>query len=948
MTLGPVSEALRSELLQEVRRQGILVWLDKDASYSEFVDRLAEEHRAGRFPYPVIGFRGSFLETLFALETYGSGYEKHSLIVHMPGFNEDSIRTTPVLELYAAGTRFRKGLDTLVRQAATGRALPSDVDDFLTSEPSLEAADAWLARGVLRQTVGLEALLDSSGPALLVEALAARESPLTARVTTDGDAQALRAYLQKLTGMDDEWMSFVTSDPQATCLEKVLTPLSAWLLCVEYVHDLRRDPHLRPLKRLKSLSAPLVKASTNLVVQFRKAYPDAYVLVADETESMLDVELEAMTPEDLGHVDTFREEENCILLGAVEALKDENWHQAAEWCRAREGDKSFWLQRDPARRRAWNLVFEAASFGKVLADRVRPFEKLQNHEEALARYADSASLVDRAHRRFEQEWLRRLDTQMPHFGALQEVLGKLRRLHRTWVDQLCRDFSQLCRAEGFLPPPHLQQRTLYEQVVQPMAFRGDKVAVFLVDAFRYEMATELVDDLRATGGGAVVDLKARFAELPTITSVGMNALAPVAKDGRLAVAGSLKGFKTGEYTVRSPSDRARAMGTLTSGKAGLCLSLAEVCDSSPEKLKKQVKEHQVVVVCSSEIDDAGEANVGLLTFEAQLLQIKAAWHHLQAAGIRHAVFTADHGFLLQDSTTEIQKFGKKTDPQRRYVLDSHERGEAGIIPVAFSKLGYDGISGYLLLPEDSAVFDQGVAGASFVHGGNSPEERIIPVLTVTRKRAEASSLAEYAVEAEATSDAFGFHRLRVRVVFPKESQTSLGFAGARSIDLDLRVPERKDIRATIKEISGPGAIKSGRLQALVGADWTDVFFALTGPADERTRVEIHHADNIERVRACIPDALFTVSGVSSTGRPPSSPPPPPAWADAIEEESVRGVFVHIQKHGAITETEVITMLGTARAARRFALNFDHYLAKLPFKVRSEANASGKRYVREEK
>jgi hypothetical protein len=137
------------------------------------------------------------------------------------------------------------------------------------------------------------------------------------------------------------------------------------------------------------------------------------------------------------------------------------------------------------------------------------------------------------------------------------------------------------------------------------------------------------------------------------------------------------------------------------------------------------------------------------------------------------------------------------------------------------------------------------------------------------------------------------------------------------------------------------------LHAPVGDAWTEVFFALAGPADERVRVEVHHADNIEKVRACVPDALFAVSGVASGTRPPTVPPPNLLWADSIDDESIRGVFVHIEKHGSVTETEIITMLGNARAARRFALNFDNYLAKLPFKVRSESNASGKRYVREE-
>ena len=61
------------------------------------------------------------------------------------------------------------------------------------------------------------------------------------------------------------------------------------------------------------------------------------------------------------------------------------------------------------------------------------------------------------------------------------------------------------------------------------------MAYFLIDAFRYEMATELLREF--AGAGTTVHLAGRYAELPTITAVGMNALAPVAKAGRLTLAG---------------------------------------------------------------------------------------------------------------------------------------------------------------------------------------------------------------------------------------------------------------------------------------------------------------------------------------------------------------------------------------------------------------------------
>jgi len=115
-----------------------------------------------------------------------------------------------------------------------------------------------------------------------------------------------------------------------------------------------------------------------------------------------------------------------------------------------------------------------------------------------------------------------------------------------------------------------------------MAADGEKVAVVLVDALRYEMAADLVGAFREPG--TEVTLKPRLAELPTITAVGMNVLAPVVAGGKLAPSvldGRFKGFSTGEFTVRSPEDRSRAMGQRAVGKPALLLPLSEVCGADP-------------------------------------------------------------------------------------------------------------------------------------------------------------------------------------------------------------------------------------------------------------------------------------------------------------------------------------------------------------------------------
>ena len=944
MTSGPASALLEQELTERIRRQGIVVWLDRDKSFTTFVDRLAERHAAGTFAHPVVGFRGSFLEMLFALEARGSGYDRNPLLIHMPGFNEDGIRGTPVLELYSVGgTRFQKALDTLIRQAATGRVAPAEVDRFLAEKPTLEQADAWLDRASATPSMGLLALLEASGQMLVIEALSQPESTIVRCAQTVADVESLREYLHKLTGMDDEFCTFLSKGGKSG-VDGALTAAGAWLLCVEYVHDLQREPHLEALRRLKGVAPALVKVCRKLANELRDQHADAYAALADRVESLIQGELDVMSAEDLGNVDTFREEEERVLAGAVDALKEQKWQKAQSWCKAREGDKSFWVRRDQERRLVWDLVGEAAAFGATIELHPRPFAEVSSHEEAVAAYAETAFRVDRAHRRFEQERARRLDYQVRHSGALQEVAGILRQLHRDWANRLAKDFTRVCRSRGFLPEPDLRQRNLYEQVVQPLTLGGEKVAVFLVDAFRYEMATELFEELRGGSGtqSTVVDLKLRLAELPTITSVGMNALAPVAQNERLTVVGDFKGFRAGEFTVKDPEGRSRAMGMRSGGRPALHVSLGDLCERTT-KVLKDLKDHRVVVVHSTEIDTAGEANLGVHAFEATLRQLRAGWHHLQTAGIKQAVFTADHGFLLQDATTEIVPYGKKTDPHRRYVIDSHERGEAGLTPVPLASLGYDGITGYLLLREDTAAFATKDASVAFDHGGNSPQERIIPVLTVSRKLPEGESVARYAAEVKAEDDALGFHRLRLRLIFPPDTQNNLAFAGPRTIDLDLRVPGRADIRAMVRDVFGSGKLKAGRIQAPVKEEWVEVFFSLEGPSDERVQVEVFHPDNIHRVQSAVADRLFVVMGRDKG----AAVSPRSGWASAIEDEGARGVFLHLAEHGSITEEEIIRKLGSPRAARGFALKFDGHLKLLPFKVRSEANASGKRYVREE-
>ncbi|MBI5544625.1 MAG: hypothetical protein HY901_12100 [Deltaproteobacteria bacterium] len=114
------------------------------------------------------------------------------------------------------------------------------------------------------------------------------------------------------------------------------------------------------------------------------------------------------------------------------------------------------------------------------------------------------------------------------------------------------------------------------------------------------------------------------------------------------------------------------------------------------------------------------------------------------------------------------------------------------------------------------------------------------------------------------------------------------------------------------------------------------------------KIEIHHPEGAERVQlAALPD-WFEVDWKRGGAVPIAVQLDEREldWADALADTGARAVFVHLAKHGSVTEAEVTKMVGSPRAFRRFSLDFEEHARKVPFRVRIETAADGKRYVKE--
>ena len=1022
VSLKPVSGLLTKQLMGSVHR-GLRVWLDINGDFTAFVDALAEQNLG----FPVVRWRQSYIETLVGLRDVVSGVDNQPALLHVPHHNKDSILASPLLEFYRAGKLYEKNLHTLIEEAAAGLVTPTDIQAFLGSDDvSLDRADSWLEEHAIVAQGGIDARLTVMVPELLIAQLYNPDEELLGALKAGSvQLEHLWGHLHRTFGLDNTWRAFAYQAPSGLDAERSwriqcqaigFTAVS-WCLSVEYVHDLKRPPFVDALLPLTKLSRPLIESARAVAESLRDRKPDLYETVVDEFEPKLEQERQDGDARELGKVDTFRFEQRRVMEAALEALGSGSFDDVRDWAENRRAERSFWVRRDKTRDAAWRLVAHAAELGALIDANPRPLRGAVSLPEAVDLYVEHGSSVDRAHRMLEQRRSSLLTTQLPLYSKIRIRLDELRSRYRHWANTLAVDFNQLCLDQGFKPTESLQQRHIFDQEIREHALAlnpnsDPPVAFFMVDALRYEMAEELLEDLREASG-VELTLQARLAELPTITAVGMNALAPVTQSGLLHPVmkdGAFMGFRTREFQVTRPSDRQHAMRHRVGGRTSPEVTLREVIDDSVSTLRRRIAQASLLIVKSRELDDSGEKGLGLVTFENTLRRLREAVERLREAGVCHFVFSADHGFLLLDQTAArgaIGHAGKKTGVDRRHIVYPANTKEAGRVTVSLSGLGYAGVEGFLILPEDTSIFDRGARNQLFVHGGNSPQERIIPVMQVRFKSRVSESLSRFKLDVGSAQGVVEFHALTVRVE-QIAAQGALPMGNAREVDVALRpvLPDGEHaprVEVELADVRG-GELRGGTIRVSVGAQ-AEIFFKLI--SDEKVpKVEVEAYAPTRRAGEVQPARSVKRFGVARLGASPASRPTPvvnvpepvapedeqpqvgtgedvepPAkevvpvveippsfdekvavdepfggepsevieyggWED-LPRDGTQQIFEHIARHGMITEAEATKMLGgSGRQFRRFSRRIDEYISRVSFDVRVEVIGGTKRYVLE--
>ena len=739
--MGPVSIYLRELVAKQVREHGIVVWYDPEKHYGEFVKDLAIPDTT------VARYCGSFFELRREVEPLIGGLQRPRLIVYVPMEQADAHHALAELEVAGAvlrpgqqppsrNTRLsvvaRNALKPVVHEEVTGsiekqvEANKLDLDDL----DRLADEGAGIAKGVISVIFG------TGNPAEIALAFFTNE----ARDAHIEEKGALRELVQLFHDAFDSGMSYEES------IDDLRARFARYLLATDLLTNLKgRAPS--KLTSLRTASGATKDACDSLVRSWRggREYRDSYAHWANRVEKELALASITFDPSQLEETQTFLATERQLQREIEKTLLADPHEEAVE--RAKRRQSGFWAEYLPDIQARWSLI---ATAGLVLIEAGRIESELKKLDADLAAlieaYASSPRpwcLIDTHHRGMERRWLSfEFELGRDH-DTLEQLVSKARQSYMHVGGKVSEAFVQRVEEASFRFPA-LSQRAIWEERIKPKLQEG-KTAYLAVDAFRFEMARELSE---AISGEFLITLDAAIATVPTITRIGMAALLPNAekrftvmpKSGKLAV--EIEGV-----TVRERADRIDYL----KKNAGVVVFEAKLEDLLPKPKKKTrqgLEGADLVFVTSQEIDSISEGDTITLArrmMDDILHDLRRACRVLTECGVKTIIFTADHGYLFGEELGSDMKI----DPPGGETVELHRRvwiGRGGSASKSYLRtcLADFGIESNLELavPRDFACFKVAGGAKAYFHGGLSPQEVIIPVMTLVAAKQRPSEAVQ--------------------------------------------------------------------------------------------------------------------------------------------------------------------------------------------------------------
>jgi hypothetical protein len=723
-----IADFIRDEiLLRRLNQHEVLVVYDSEGRYRDLCLSLAAAKDGDNARRVVVDATESSIlareATLAALQQIGSR-ELDQLLVYVPAgqtVTDEARMHDPFALAAVCGTVFPNAdLDGDQFQQICLRAKP----EFAAEIREIFAQDPEPAFGVIDHIGGghnypqLQELLTAESARALLQALL-NPTPMQ-QAKLDGS----KAWVGEARTLVKDTLG-VGLKTRGETWKTIAAELWQLLLFSEFVFDLPAElpAGLRDVRRASADKRALVEDVCDRLRDSFSSRP-VYIERAEALESELRLPAHCAALQDLGVRDTFPFEERTFMQQAITALEAEDFAGVRTILARRS--QSVWSERGEQRKQ-WELVKLAADLMETcgtLEEELAAQSKTQT--ELIAFYTRGLRNADRLQRELEQEAAAILDDN------LQPMVQHARQVYRAFTNRVQTAFIRHLEQAGWPAAAFPSTTQLFDRLIKPkLATSGQKVAVLLIDALRYELGVEL--EKRLSGKGQS-ELGVACAPLPTVTPLGMAALLPGAESA-LQVVGR-QGKAVVEYDGQTLSNVDQRLGVLRR------LYGERVQDAKLRDLARGTVQAgptvDLLVIRSSAADEAFENNL-----DAGFDQIRSTFRYLTRAvqrlaemGFQELVILTDHGFALNP---DVQAGDVGEKPSGNWV-SVHERlllgdgtADNNNWVIAADKLGIRGDFAQAAGPRALVAYR---AGENYMHGGASLQEAVVPYLLLKLDAAE--------------------------------------------------------------------------------------------------------------------------------------------------------------------------------------------------------------------
>ena len=531
-----------------------------------------------------------------------------------------------------------------------------------------------------------------------------------------GADKAFRALVEQLTGYSrDEEMD--------------IGRLMNHILLTASTRTIHRD-HLAGLDRFISIPhqafcydfvSDWIQSSDNL-----KLYEIAEFV---EEEMRLPQRFSQLAVEDIADTRVFPCIDECILIMLMKEINDHIIRSEVIKATVEKRRTTVWYNRVS---NYYEGLWQVANMQTFFVDHSAGFHTVEPYR-IWKEYTTDFYRMDTYYRKFHLSFGRSLRSSNPllddHFKNVAEKVEGLYshwflgQLGQNWSDAAADDMAQFGKIQN-VP----QQADFYKSKVRT---NDNRVFVIISDAFRYELAAELSEQLlRETQ--SKVTLSSMCGIFPTITKFGMAALLP--HDG-LEVAERTNGILAvtadGQPTDASYRDKVLK----SANGASIALKYNAIIDKKRQERSALVKGMEVVYIYHDTVDKASHTSDSAVfpACEDAIAEIKNMVRIIvNEFGGTNILITADHGFLYTYSPlTEDGKIDKTTPSEsdveidRRYLITHRGANPEFLLPVSF--IGNEAELEAWTPRENIRIKKKG-GGLNFVHGGISLQEMVVPVI----------------------------------------------------------------------------------------------------------------------------------------------------------------------------------------------------------------------------